>query len=61
MYYDFTVPIPDVKGKITFMKKGDAKCILRCPAAVVAVSNSRRAVSNRSVCEGNRSVNCCAV
>ena len=22
MYYDFTVPIPDVKGKITFMKKG---------------------------------------
>ena len=23
MYYDFTVPIPDVKGKITHMKKGD--------------------------------------
>lgn len=23
MYYDFTVPIPDVKGKITRMKKGD--------------------------------------
>ena len=27
MYYDFTVPIPDVKGKITFMKKGDAKYV----------------------------------
>ena len=23
MYYDFTVPIPDVKGKITRMKKGN--------------------------------------
>ena len=22
MYYDFTVPIPEVKGKITLMRKG---------------------------------------
>ena len=27
MYYDFTVPIPDVKGKITFMKKGNARYV----------------------------------
>lgn len=27
MYYDFTVPIPDVKGKITIMKKGEAKYV----------------------------------
>ena len=36
-------------------------CILRCPAAAVAVLNSRRAVSNRSACGSDRSVNCCAV
>ena len=29
MYYDFTVPIPDVKGKITFMKKGKKCCFPR--------------------------------
>ena len=27
MYYDFTVPIPDVKGKITFMKKGNTQYV----------------------------------
>ena len=27
MYHDFTVPIPDVKGKITIMKKGEAKYV----------------------------------
>jgi len=28
MYYDFTVGIPDVKGKITFKKKGDSTFVL---------------------------------
>ena len=27
MYYDFMVPIPDVKGKITLMKKGDIRYV----------------------------------
>ena len=27
MYYDFTVPIPNVKGKITFMKKAGTKYV----------------------------------
>ena len=29
MYYDFTVLIPDVKGEITRMKKGDITYIQR--------------------------------
>ena len=27
MYYDFTVPVPNVRGKITLMKKGEARYI----------------------------------
>lgn len=27
MYYDFMVPLPDVKGEITLMKKGDIRYV----------------------------------
>ena len=49
-----------IEGPFPFLLK-TMKCILRCPAAVVVVLNSRRAVSNRPICGGERSVNCYAV
>ena len=40
MYYDFTVPIPRVKGKITRMKKGKITYIQLEPAALTILIKS---------------------